>query len=270
MREFDTGDKAFSRSIALDASTVGQVTVTVAVPATRKQEWRILETIYSNAGKAEFRPFLDKANDLRYDQNTEFFEAITREAPRRVLATAHLGQDGSDPARIEAVQSAILISELIEPESLVLVDGNAEKATKFAKAISGISSAIPPTTHCLRAEQYYPTALLADICASHLAHTITHPRDCLSVTPIAPQSKREYDSKWGKAYSALYNAQADYERTQIVQKRGRSVKERICCWYDGRVSVGDGEYPSIDSLNRIVNFAEQNGFQQVADQLSEI
>lgn len=270
MRDFTTGDVSFSYSIALDASTVGSVTVTVAVPATRDEEWEVLDSIYSTAKHIDFKPFLDKANDLQYDANVGFIESMSRNAPTEVLATTHFGRDGSDPERVEAVQSALLVSELAESDALVLVDGGRSKATAFTRAMTGVTSTVPATTHCIRAELYFPTALLADICASYLAHTITRPSDCATVTPVAPESKREYDDKWGKAYSALYENEVAYDRTAVPTRRGRSVSERIRCWYDGRVATVDGEPPMTDSLAPIVQFAKKNGFQRLAEQFSEI
>lgn len=270
MRDFTTGETAFSRSITLDASTVGSVTVTVAVPATRDEEWEVLDSIYSASEDIDFRPFLDKANDLQYDANVEFFESVSRDAPVELLATTHLGQDGSDPERVEAVQSAILVSKLADSETLVIVDGGKRKASAFTKAIDGIAPRVPPTTHCVRAEQYFPTALLADICASHLAHQIRRASDCATVTPVAPETKGEYEATWGKAYSSLFDGQTEYERTPVSSKRGRSVSERVRCWYEGHVAVSDGEYPMTDSLTPVVRFAEQNGFEQLADQLAEM
>lgn len=270
MRDFTTDEVSFSRSIALDASTVGSITVTVAVPATRDEEWEVLDSLYSTSEQVDFKPFLDKANDLQYDANVEFFESTSRNAPVEILATTHFGRDGSDPQRVEAVQSALLVSELAEQDGLVLVDGGRSKAAAFTRAIEGIVSTVPATTHCVRAEQYFPTALLADLCASYLAHTITHPRDCSAVTPVAPESKREYEDRWGKAYSALYENRTSYERTAVSTRRGRSVSERIRCWYDGHVATGAGEPPMTDSLAPIVRYAEKNGFPRLAEQFSEI
>ncbi|WP_128477695.1 hypothetical protein [Halorussus pelagicus] len=269
MNQFDAGDTNLSRSIALDASTVDSVTVTVAVPATRTEEWAVLDSLYTTS-KASFRPFLDKASDLQYDSNIDFFDTVRRDAPVSVLTTTHLGKDGSNPERVEAVQSALLVSELTNSETLVLVDGGKTKAEAFVKAIDGIVSEIPPTTHCIRAEQYFPTALLADILASHLAHQITDSSDCTAVTPPSPESKREYADEWGKAYSSLFQSQARYERTPVPTKRGRTVRERIRCWYEGYVAVGNGEYPMTDSLTPVVHSAEKRGFSRLADQLSQI
>lgn len=268
MDVFRAGEATFRRSIALDASTVGSVTVTVAVPATRDEEWTVLDSIYGAAEGIDFRPFLHKSNDLKYDANVEFFESLSRSAPTATLATTHLGRDGSNPERVEAVQSALLVSELAD--SNTLVDGGEQKANAFVRAIDRIVSEIPPTTHCIRAEQYFPTALLADICASHLAHQIASGRDCILVTPIAPEVKSEYGNKWGKAYSSLFETQTTYDRAPVPTKRGRSVRERVRCWYEGYVAVNDERYPMTDSVTPVVHFAEKRGFRRLADWLSEI
>jgi len=268
--DFTTGEEAFSRSIARDASTVGRVTVTVAVLATRTEEWDVLDSIFSHSEEIGFRPFLDKANDLQYDENVAFFESVSRTAPDRIGATTHFGRDGSDPERVEAVQSAIHVTEFSDSDALVLVDGGREKASTFVKAVGGIASTIPATTHCIRAEQYFPTALLADICAGCLAHEIARPEDCRTVSPVAPESKRKYDAKWGKAFSSLYDTPVAYERTPVSTKRGRTVSERIHCWYEGHVATDEMECPMTDSLAPIVRFAGANGYQQVVERLSEL
>jgi hypothetical protein len=90
------------------------------------------------------------------------------------------------------------------------------------------------------------------------------------VTPPAPEVKSEYGAKWGKAYSALFEGQTEYERTPVGTKRGRSVSERIRCWYEGHVATGDRGYPLTDSLTPVVRFAAKNGFQRLAEQFSEL
>lgn len=270
MSDFTVGDATFTRSIALDASTVDSVTVTVAVSATRTEEWEVLDSIYDAAECIDFRPFLHKANDLQYDAHVEFFESLCHDAPVELLATTHFGRDGSDPERVEAVQSALLVSEVATSGTLVLVDGGEAKASTFTRAISGVVPEPPPTTHCVRSEQYFPTALLADICASHLAHQITNPRDCTTVTPSSPETKSRYDGAWGRAYSSLFETNVNYERAPLPSRRGRSVRERVRCWYDGTVAAGDDEYPMTDSLTPVVNVAKERGFQRLADEFVEM
>ena len=47
MRPFRADEAAYKRSIAIDASTIGDITVTVAVSANRSDELAILENIYA-------------------------------------------------------------------------------------------------------------------------------------------------------------------------------------------------------------------------------
>jgi hypothetical protein len=46
VRPFRAGEAAYERSIAIDASTIGDITITVAVSAGRTDELAILDSIY--------------------------------------------------------------------------------------------------------------------------------------------------------------------------------------------------------------------------------
>lgn len=74
MNPFTAGETTYDRSIAIDASTVGDITVTVGVSADRTDELEILDTIYTAAEGYPFFPFRDKSHDLDYDSSVEFYE----------------------------------------------------------------------------------------------------------------------------------------------------------------------------------------------------
>ena len=64
-------------------------------------------------------------------------------------ATDHLGRDGSDPEHIEAAQSAVLAEQVGVEDSLVILDGNKDKAERFGRAIAEISGRCPPMAICI-------------------------------------------------------------------------------------------------------------------------
>jgi len=103
VRPFRAGDATYERSIAIDASTIGDITITVAVSADRSDELAILDNIYAAAEGHPFFPFRDKSHDLTYEDSVGFFEAVVQDNSQYLKSTAHLGRDGSDPERIEAV-----------------------------------------------------------------------------------------------------------------------------------------------------------------------
>lgn len=269
MRPFRAGESVYDRSIAIDASTIGGITVTVAVSATRTDELAILDTIYAAADGYDFFPFRDKSHDLTYSESIDFFEAVIDANTDRIAATVHLGDDGSDPERIEAVQSAVLVTEIDSPNSLVILDGNEDKAERFGRAIDGITAEIPPIATCVQSELYYPASLLADLCARHLAYQIDHPRHCGEITPSTPITKERFNHYWGKCYNAMINSSDSIPIAQIEQHRAETVPARMNCWFNGHMGGGD-PVPFESSIQPIVQCARDNGYEELAARLSEI
>ncbi len=269
MRPFRAEESTYERSIVIDASTVGNVTVTVAAYAERTDEIAVLDSLYTAADGHNFFPFRDKSHNLNHEDSIHLFENAIVANGHRLKATAHLGHDGSDQERIEAVQSAILVEELQTPEAIVILDGNEDKANRFGNAIRGISSAIPPIATCIQSELYYPTALLADLCASHLAHTIEHPRHCATVEPPAPISKEVYHNHWGKAYNSMVNSSHRVTTECLEQRRAETVSQRVCSWFEGYMGGGE-PYSFEQSLQPIIRYVHENGYEELAMQLSEI
>lgn len=122
MRAFRTTDAEYNRSIAADTSTVSGVSVTAVVQANRDEELEILDSIYSAAEGLPFYPFRDKSNDLVYSDSTGFFDAVVERNLERLGTAVHLGRDGSDEERVEAVQTAILVNQLDPQDELVILD----------------------------------------------------------------------------------------------------------------------------------------------------
>lgn len=269
MRPFRAGDAAYERSIAIDASTIGDITITVAVSADRSDELAILDNIYAAAEGYPFFPFRDKSHDLTYEDCTGFFETVAQENSQYLKATAHLGRDGSDPERIEAVQSAVLAEQVGIEDALVILDGNEDKAERFGRAMMGISGSCPPMATCIQSELYYPTSLLADLSASHLAYEIDHPRHCSEVTPTAPVTKEEFNHLWGPGYNEIVNSSTPVYTEPIEQRRAETVPTRMNCWFEG--VMGGGEPVQFESSVRpIVQHARREGYEELATRLSEV
>jgi len=269
VRPFRAGDTTYDQSIAIDASTVDDVTVTVAVSADRADELEILDSIYTAAEGYSFFPFRDKSDDLEHERSVDLFERVIAANRHRLRATAHLGADGSDPERVEAVQSAVLTREIGADDRLVILDGNEDKAERFGRAVSGISESCPPVVTCIQSELYYPTSLLADLCASHLAYQIDHPRHCGEVTPSAPVTKEDFNHRWGPAYSTMITSTDSITTESIEQRRAETVRTRMNCWFEGQ--MGGGEPVPYDvSVRPIAQYVREQGYEELATRLSEV
>ena len=269
MRPFRADEAAYERSLAIDASTIGDITVTVAVSANRSDELAILENIYAAAEGYPFFPFRDKSHDLTHKDCTEFFETVVQENSQYLKATTHLGRDGSDPERIEAVQSAVFAEQMGVENAVVILDGNEDKAERFGRAMIGISGSYLPITTCIQSELYYPTSLLADLSASHLAYEIGHPRHCSEVTPTAPVTKEKFNHLWGPAYNEIVNSSIPVPTEPIKHRRAETVPARMNCWFKG--VMGGGEPVQFESSVRpIVQYARREGYEELATRLSEV
>lgn len=277
LQPFRVPGGTFSSSITMDASTVGDTTVTVAVSATRDQEPAILNSIYdhSAAQGLDFKPFYHKANNFKYQEKRRFVEAVIEDNWEYLAAFVHSREhDGNaDTQQVEAVHSAIHVDDLLtdEPESLVIVDGNEQQATPFVRGLRALRSDVPTVGHCLQSEYYYPTALLADLASNYLAHRIDRgafdPTESLLPVPHAKQARKE----WGQVFHAMYQGSSDYTPPEIRNLRGETVRERIYCWYTGAVALDSGaERPMSDSLNPVVQALQRDGYEELAATLAEL
>jgi len=269
VRPFRTDESEYNKSIAIDASTIGDVTVTVSVYADRREELTILDSIYRAAENYPFFPFRNKSHDLDHTSDSDFFEQTIAANVDRLIATVHLGNDGSDQERVEAVQSAVLVKQLNPDNTLVILDGNEDKAIRFGRAISGITDEIPPIATCIKSELYYPSSLLADLCASRLAHEIDHPRHCSEVTPETPITKEKFNHHWGPAYNSMINSADEVQVEPITQHRAETVRTRMNCWFEGYMGGGD-PFPTDRSVNAVVRYVEREGYHELANHLSKV
>ncbi len=269
MRPFRATESTYTQSIAIDASTIGDVTVTVAVHASRQDEIAILDSIYAAAEEYPFFPFRDKSQDLTHTCHTDFFENVIESNTDHLVSTVHLGTDGSNTERIEAVQSAVLVKQLDPSDSLVILDGNEEKAKRFGRATVGISDDLPPIATCIQSELYYPSSLLADLCASWLAYEISHPRHCAEVTPETTITKQDLNQYWGPAYHSMMNSSKQIQVEPITRRRAETVRTRVNCWFEGYMGGGDS-FPNDRSVNGIVAYTEREGYHELAARLSDL
>jgi len=276
LRPFRIQSDELTSSIALDASTVGDTTVTVAAAAERSEEPAILEALYDCGADIGFKPFYHKANDFEYQERQEFCEALIRDFHHHLAAFSHQGEhDGNDnTAQIEAVHSAIHVDDLLatsEDDPLVIIDGNEQQGRPFTRALGGLRSELPVVGHCLQSESYYPAALLADLVSNHLANKIeTGAFDPLDPQLPAPRAKHAR-SEWGQAFSAMYRDGVDYTPPDLMSRRGSTVRERICCWYEGAVAMDAGaDRPLSDSLRPVIAALRRGGFEEVAQTVEEL
>ena len=271
VRPFETADTEFDCSITLDSSTIAnRTTVTVAVYSARSEELDILDSFYEHGDELDFRPFLHKGNDLDQEESGSFFESIIEANRQYLTAFSHIHRGTANTHQVEAVHSALLVRDVLNEVDdanlpLVLLDGNEQKGIPFVKALTALRSGVPATAHCLRAETYYPTALLADLTATYLARRIDSGEydydEPLLRAPLASQISED----WGKAYSGLYERDFGYVPAELRAHRGDSVRERIRCWYDGAVAPEDGApRPATDSIQPIARRMRDLGYDRIA------
>jgi hypothetical protein len=276
---FRTESDSYSTSVTMDASTVGDTTVTVAVHAPRELEPAILEAIYDHGSAIGFKPFYNKANDFEHATRQDFTEAVLEEFPEHIRVLAHRQSlDGNeDTQQVEAVHSAIHVHDILETVAeppAVIVDGNEQQAKPFVAALDGLRDNRPLVAHCQKSEFYYPAALLADLASNHLAHRInatdTMPPTGELVIP-APRAKQHRAQDWGRAISATYRNSPEYTPPTLPALRGNTVRERVNCWYEGAVMPHEGvDEPMSDSVTRVVNALQRNGYHDLAEKLREL
>lgn len=269
MQPFQTASDEFHASVALDASTVEDVTVTVGVQTTRREELAILDAVYEHADG--FKPFYNKANSLSRSREKEFIQTLIDDTQEYIVAYQHLHEGNAQTQQVEAVHGAVIVDDIYASgeEPLILIDGDEQKAKPFLRATSGIRPSLPPTAHCIKAELYYPAALLADLTANFMASRIADGgydySDPLLRVPPAKQTRGDV---WGRAFSAFYDNNITYDPVALPHRRGETVRERIRCWFDGAVAPGEAPVPETDSVTPIVNYARKNGYDNVATMLS--
>ena len=281
----------FRSSIAIDASTVGDTTVTVAVHTIRNDEIEILDSLCRHADEVEsgtvvhdgndrtelggFEPFATKAGDLDRNADARFFESVIGDHRTRIRSLRHVHRGNPSTHDIEAVHSALLVKDFLtnlHRRPLILVDGDETKGRSLQKALGGLGTEVPGLTHCVRSELYYPQSLLADIAAHYVAGRIDTTTTSHRDPPFRPSyAKRTQTNDWGRAYSGLETNDSTYSPAVGRRRRGNTPAERARCWFDGTVATGHGDgSPATDSVTPIANYLEKRGYELVASELSKL
>lgn len=287
MHPFRTREETYDASIVLDASTVGETTVTVAAYTTRRQELSILDSLYRHGNYVGLQPFINKATDCDFSNDARFerLERIIRTNSRFLRAVSHNTHvnGNTDTHQIEAIHSSILVDDLLRtrdsrpsrsdiPDPVTIVDGGEQALEPLLYALEGIRDEEVPVTNCVKAELYYPTVLLADLTANYLAHTI-HEGTYDYETPLlsAPVAKSVYPNCWNSSIEGLKRRRGTFTPVTLEQRRGETARERVCCWYDGAVTPGRGaERPLTDSVKRVVQCVTEEGYERVATNISKL
>lgn len=276
MKAFVGGDGIYDTSISLDASTIGDVTAAVGVVATRRGEVEILESILEAAQETgvEFVPFKSKSRHYDKREDRKFFERVIRDHEERISSFHFRHRSASrNQHYVEAVLSALLVSDVIsdvEIAPLVIIDGDEQKTTAFARAAKGTSmDKLPPIANCYQAELYYPHSLLADLTAGYLAKRIdSGVYDYADPLLRSPAADRVRSDQWGTSFNHLRTKSPGFrERANIGSSYGQTERERVKIWFSALM----GRQPSDSSpsipFDHVKTRIREDGYVLLADEL---
>lgn len=275
MRTFRGTDDEYMASIAVDASTIGSVTVATAVFATRTGEITVLDSVVDGARSADVRfvPFKSKSHHFDKDQNSDFFEYVINENERRTRSVYFQHRTSSQNQHyVEAVLTAILaqsILQTVKRPAFVLVDGDRQKADDFARAFAGIGGTPPTTANCYQAELYYPHALLADLSAGYLANQLqTGNYDYVDPVLRTSPADRKRSAAWGKAFDYLQTKpDPNYRRLGAESAYAETEKGRAKVWFEGRMGESPEDGSPTVSITTVIRYLENRGHEAVANRL---
>lgn len=278
MRAFHGTNDKYVASIAVDASTIRDVTVATAVYATRESEIIVLDSIleYSRSENVRFVPFKSKSHHFDKNRDSEFFESVISENESWMRSFYFQHHSSSQNQHyVEAVLTAILaynVLKTVDRPTFVLIDGDRRKADDFARAFAGFGGTPPTTANCYQSELYYPHALLADLTAGYLANKVsTDEYDHIDpVLRTLPADRKQSDA-WGKAFNYLRTkSEPTYQRLGAESAYGRTDKERAKVWFSGRIGkTPESESPEV-SLITIIRYLEKRGHGDVANRFREL
>lgn len=276
MQPFRVAGAEISSSIAIDSSTRGETTVTIAVElADRIEEFELLDGLSAIARRrnvSQFKLFSSKAQDIGVRDNEEFFERIIDRYRENLFGYHHVRKGSETSHEIEAVHTALLIDSVLAPyeDCVTIIDGGAQKARPAVDALKGVRSTVPAVTHCFKSETYYPQSLLADLAASYLSYLVSADEYEYSDPLLrAPYAERTED-RWGKAFSAMKRGSGEYRVLNLSELRGDSPGQRAQCWYHGGMAREGAESPPSDSITPIIRFADENGFDSAKAELERL
>lgn len=279
VRPFQDGTEEYTASIAIDASTNGDVTTAVAVAATRDEELEILNRIHTAANEHDktFIPFKSKSSKFSKQRDTDFFTEVLEEGSSWASGFHFQHHSASrNQHYVEAVLGAILVKALpakARARTFVLLDGDRNKVNTFAKACDGINIGSPTIANCYKSEWYYPHALLADLSAGYLSYQIDNGRyNYTNPTIRVPAADRTEPEDWGKAFSFLQRKQdrSGYNYFQIGSATSNNESERARIWYDGLVSHGSNSQPASTRLEYISEQIRESGYANLANRIEAL
>lgn len=276
MQPFRVAGAEVSSSVAIDSSTRGDTTVTIAVELSERiEEFELLDDLSAIARQhnvSEFKLFSSKARDIGIRDNQAFFEHVIDRYRENLSGYHHVRKGNETPHEIEAVHTALLIDSILAPyeDCVTIIDGGAQKATPVVDALTGIRSTIPSVTHCFKSETYYPQSLLADLAASYLSYSVSVDEyDYSDPLLRAPYAQRTED-RWGTAFSAMKRNSGEYRVLDLAELRGDSPSQRAQCWYRGGMARDGAESPPSDSITPIIRLADENGFDSAKAELERL
>ena len=273
VRPFGTEER-YESSIALDASTHGDVTVASAVTTTRKREVQILQSIvdaFENI-EVEFIPFKTKSRRIdKEEHKTAYVRTIDANSSQIHQLQFHHSSAQTNQHYTEAVLTAILSETLTsktDQNPLIIVDGDANKLDTFARAYYELGDELPEVTNCVQSERYYPQCLLADLSAGFVACQIDNDRyDYESPLLRAPAADTHFAEEWGRAFAYLQtNPDVSVERVPVKTGYSGSPGGRAEMWYSGRMGRNTQSRARV-GLNTIISRIRDMGYPDVAEAL---
>lgn len=276
MRPFGTTE-TYTSSIALDASTRGNVTVASAVHSARDGEVEILQSIIDafNETEMDFIPFQTKSQHIHKDEHEATYRNIIQRNKHRIsLLHFHHHSAKKNQHYTEAVLTAVLSEKIVthaERQPLIIIDGDQNLVDTFGKAYYGLTDELPPVTNCFQSEQYYPQSLLADLSAGFISYRIKNKLYEYDEPIIrAKAADAKFPEEWGRAFSFLQR-KPDLTVDRIPVRTGYSdaAEGRAELWYVGGMGREPSDEPSIE-LSTVISRIEDMGYPDVAQTLSEM
>lgn len=276
MRPFRIGGDDIESSIAVDASTRANTTVTVAVQLpNRTKEFELLDELSAVARRenvSQFKLFSSKAQDIGVRNDAEFFARVIERCEERLSGYHHTYNGSETPHEIEAVHTALLVDDVLTPceDSVVIIDGGTQKARPAVNALRGIRDALPSVTHCYKSETYYPHSLLADFAASYLSYLINTDEYDYSDPVLRVPDARRTEDRWGEAFSAMKRNTTEYRVPNLTGLRGNSPRQRVQCWYHGGMARENSNPPPTDAIAPIIRLADEHGLDSAKAELERL
>jgi hypothetical protein len=248
----------FDSSIVVGRSEKNGHSVVVAVLAPRSVEPAIFGTLHEEAKENPISIF--SGDELSAGRDASAFRSLI-DANSEYLYAAHHQADDPDWNKIQAVQAALLIDDLLslDRDPLVFVSGGADRAQRIGSALTGLREEIPPIEYCTQAHRYYPTAHLAELTATHCAHRAAlHDLPDVYYNITFMDFKARHRDRWGDAQSGRVADEYDLDREMTTTVYTDDPEGRLYCWFSGYVSHGDESDTVQVRLDEIRQWARQN------------